>query len=143
MAAKSNWLSNSLLNALFNGQPITGLTTNNTATTELFLSLHTASPGAAGNATTSETTYTGYSRKALARTAAGWVITGNKVSPATTVEFGEASGVGSAITVTHVGVSVAGTGAANLLYFGALDEPVIITNGTIPRLNTTSLISEE
>jgi hypothetical protein len=39
----------------------------------LYVSLHTASP-AAGDQTTSETSYTGYARVAVARSGAGWTV---------------------------------------------------------------------
>jgi hypothetical protein len=42
------------------------------ANTDLYLALHTADPGEAGNQTTSEATYTSYARVTVARSGAGF-----------------------------------------------------------------------
>ena len=42
--------------------------------TSLYVSLHTANPGATGNQTTSEAAYTSYARVAVARTSGGWAM---------------------------------------------------------------------
>ncbi len=47
----------------------------------LYVSLHTADPGAGGNQTTSEAAYTSYARQAVARSSGGWTVTGS--SPTT------------------------------------------------------------
>lgn len=142
MSAKSNWMSNALLRNIFNGGTIPGLAANDPAVSSLFISLHTASPGAAGTANTNEIAYTGYARVAVARSIGGWVVTDSSVSPAAVTEFGECTTAGTNLNATHVGISTAGTGAANLVYFGALDEPINIVRGTIPRINPTSIVTE-
>lgn len=40
----------------------------------LYISLHSADPGAAGDQTTSEASYTNYARQGVARSAAGWTV---------------------------------------------------------------------
>src|SRR5450631_4528913 len=52
---------------------------DNTATTpqtNTGISLHTADPGDAGSASTSEITYTSYTRVNVARTSGGWTVSG-------------------------------------------------------------------
>jgi hypothetical protein len=58
----SNAAETAVLNQIFKG---TALPWN--ANTDLWLALHTADPGEAGTATTSEATYTGYARVPLTR----------------------------------------------------------------------------
>lgn len=100
----------------------------------LYLSLHTASPGASGNQSTNEATYSGYARVAVARDA--------------TVGVGlEADGVGvwtfesplsfpvcasGSNTITHVGIGTAASGAGNLMYFGDLTSSISVTAGIQP-----------
>src|SRR5688500_20383771 len=87
----------------------------------LWLSLHTADPGEAGTGVTSETAYTGYARKAVARAAGagGFTLTGSSISPTENQDFGECTASpGGAIT--HFGVVNTASGAAKVLYKGAL-----------------------
>ena len=61
--SKSDAWENGLLLLIFNGTAFTGIAQNNATPSDLFLSLHTASPLDAGTLATSEATYTGYARK--------------------------------------------------------------------------------
>ena len=102
--SKSNAFENALLLLAFNNTNIanvgdaTGLRGSTTAGS-LYLSLHTADPGEAGSQTTSEAAYTSYARVAVARSGAGFTVTGNSVSPAATVSF--PAGTGGTGTATH------------------------------------------
>ncbi len=84
--SKTNSLENSLLLHIFNNSDIanigdaTGLRGSSTAGS-LYVSLHTGDPGEAGDQTTNECAYTSYARVAVARSGAGWTVTGNSVSP--------------------------------------------------------------
>lgn len=53
-----------------------------------YIRLHTADPGEAGTGDTSEATYTGYAPVAVTR-GAGFTVSGDAVSNAATVQFGE------------------------------------------------------
>lgn len=142
MAAKGNTFDADLLKLIFNATAIS-LIADNTATTpltNLYVSLHTASPGATGNQTTSEAAYTGYARVAVARTSGGWTITGQSVSPVATVAFPAAT-AGSE-TETFFGVGTASTGAGKLLYFGAISPTIAVANGVTPQLTTASTVTE-
>lgn len=142
--SKSSTFENDLLKLIFNGTPITGLADNAATSplTSLYISLHTADPGEAGNQTTSETTYTGYARMPLARTSGGWTITNNSVSPTTAVEFGECTALpGSSITHAAIGTDLSGTG--KVLYSGVLSVAIAMAVGVAPRIKTTSTITED
>lgn len=111
------------------------------AATDLFVSLHTADPGEAGDQSSSEIAYTGYARVSVAR-GAGWVVTGNSVSPAADTTFGTRSNAGTA-TATHFGVGTASSGAGQLIYSGTVTPNLVIAEGTTPKLTTASTITED
>lgn len=102
-----------------------------------YIALHTADPGEAGDQSTSEAAYTGYARVAVARSGAGFTVTGDQVSNAATVQFGECSS-GSA-TVTHFTVGTASAGAGSVIYRGALSASRAISAGITPLFNAGSL----
>src|SRR5262245_3229438 len=141
-----NW-ENGLLLLLFNNTNFanvgdaTGLRGSTTAGS-LYLSLHTADPGETGTQTTSETAYVGYSRVALARSSAGFTVTGSSVSPTANVDFGECTSTpGGAITHFAIGTATSGTGI--LLYSGTVSPNITMATGVIPRLKTTSTVTED
>jgi hypothetical protein len=140
----SNTLENEILLLLLNNSNVanigdaTGLRGSSTAGS-FYLSLHTASPGETGTQSTSETSYTSYARVAVARSAAGWTITGNSASPTANVDFPEATG-GTA-TITHVGLGTDSTGTGKLVLYGSLSPSISVTTGVIPRVKTTSTIT--
>ena len=142
--SKSNAFETDLLGLIFNGTPISSLADNAASTplTNLYLALHTADPGEAGNQETSEISYTGYSRVAVARTSGGWTITGNSVSPVAAIEFGEMTG-GAGGTVTHASIGTASTGTGKILYSGALTPTIAVALGVLPRIKNTSTITED
>lgn len=141
--SKSDVFENDLLKLIFNGTAIAGLADNaaSSPVTSLYLALHTADPGEAGNQSTSEVSYTGYARAAVARTLGGWTVSSNSVSPVANVDFGAAT-AGTA-TVTHVSIGTAASGAGKILYRGAISPTIAIAAGVTPRITNTSTITEE
>lgn len=139
--SKSNATETALLNLVFKATDW-GNIADDTVTspaTNLTVALHTANPGEAGDQTTSETAYTGYARVNVAR-GAGWTVTGDSVSPAANIDFGECTAAaGGAITHFSVGT---GTGDA-MLYYGTVTPNITMAVGVIPRLKTTSTITED
>ena len=70
MAGFGNTTENDIAKLIYQATAIANLA-DNAATaplTNVFVALHTADPGEAGDQTTSEATYTGYARIAVART---------------------------------------------------------------------------
>jgi hypothetical protein len=144
--SKSDAFETSLLQLVFQNSNIanigdaTGLRGAATAG-QLFLALHTADPGEAGTQATSEVSYTGYARVGVARSGAGFTVTGNSVSPAANVDF-PACTAGTA-TATHFSIGVASSGGGVVLYKGAISPTIAIAAGVTPRLTTASAITED
>lgn len=139
---KSNTFCNDWLKLVFNATATANLADNagTSPLTNLYVSLHTADPGAGGNQSTSETGYTGYSRVAVARTSGGWTVSSNSVSPVADITFGACS-AGTA-TITHWAVGTASSGAGKILYSGTVSPSISISAGVTPKLTTSSTISE-
>ena len=103
---------------------------NSATAGSFYISLHTGDPGETGDQTTSETAYTNYARIAVARSGAGWTISGANCSNAAVVTFA-ACGVTGA-TLTHFGIGSASSGAGNLFFKGALTASLIVSAGITP-----------
>lgn len=142
--SKSNVFENDLLKLIFNGTAIANLANNASASpiTELYVALHTADPGEAGFQNTNELAYPEYARVAVARTAAGWVVTENSVSPGAAIEFPEQL-TGTTSTATFASVGTHQTGTGKILYSGALSPTIACNVGVVPRIRTTSTITED
>ena len=143
MSAKSDAFENALMKFLFQAVDIEGLATSPAgAITNLWLALHTADPGEAGNQNTTEVSYTGYARVAIQRNASGWNVVQNAANPVVPVEFGEMT-AGTAGTATHATLGTMGSGTGMVLYRGALNPPIPFSVGVTPRMRTTTTISED
>lgn len=140
--SKGNTCEENILKLIFNATTFADVAENDTTSpaTNLTVALHTADPGEGGTQSTNETAYTGYARVNVARTTGGWTVTGNSVSPVANIDFGECTAsAGGAIT--HFSV---GTGVSNfLLYKGTVTPNITMAVGVIPRLKTTSTITED
>ncbi len=142
--SKGDTFENDLLKLIFNATPIS-LIADNAATTpltNLFVSLHTADPGEGGSQTTSETAYTGYARIPVLRSTGGFTVTANSVSPLANIDFGECTASPGA-AITHFGIGTVVSGAGKLLYSGTVTPNITMAVGVIPRLKTTSTITED
>lgn len=139
--SKSNEFETNMLALIFNATPIPNLA-DNAATapaTTITLSLNTASPGEAGDMSTSEATYTGYARQTVARTSGGWSVSAGAASPVANIEFPQATGGTETITHTAIGTGVAN----NMLYYGTVTPNIAVANGVTPRFTTASVITED
>ena len=141
--SKSNAFENSLLKLIFNATAIANLADNAASSplTNLYVWLHTADPGEAGDQSTSEATYTSYARVAVLRTTGGWTVTNNSVSPVANIDF--ANCTGGTNTITYFGVGTASTGAGVLYYSGTVSPSISVSSGVTPRLTTASTITED
>ncbi len=146
--SKSNTFENSLLLLLFNNTNIANVgdaagLRGSVAAGQFFLSLHSADPGEAGDQTTNEVAYTGYARVGVNRAsgASGFTVTGNSVSPGSTVSFPACTG-GTA-TATHFAIGTSSSGAGTVLYKGAVTPTISISNGVTPQLGTGTTVTEE
>lgn len=140
---KGTTFDNQILALIFNATAIPDLAENDSSSpnTDLYLSLHTANPAGASQAT-SETAYTNYARIAVVRTTSGWdVPAGGVTSNAALAQFAQCGVTGA--TITHVGIGTASSGAGNLLYSGALSSPLVVSNGIQPQFAANALTVTE
>ncbi len=131
----SNAFENALLLHIYNNSNIanlgdaTGLRGSTTAGS-VYVALHTADPGEAGDQTTSECAYTGsggnYARQAVARSAGGWTVSGNTAVNAAVITF-PICNTGSSETATHWSTGFSASGASTIINSGALGANLSIT----------------
>lgn len=129
----SNALENGILLLLFNNTDFAGIgdaggLQNSASAGSLYVSLHTSDPGEAGSQTTNETAYTDYARVGVARSGAGWTVSGNAVSNAAAVTFPACGVTGS--TITHFGIGTDSSGAGTLLFSGTCS--LVVSTGVTP-----------
>ena len=144
--SKSNSWETAVLSLLFENSNVanvgdaTGLRGSTTAGS-LYFSLHTADPGEAGSQTTNEIAYTSYARVAVARSAAGWTVTGNAVAVDADVTF--PAGTGGSGTATHWGLGTDSSGAGTLLYKGTISPNIVCGSGVTPKLTAGTVVTED
>ncbi len=140
---KSTTFSNDLTALVFNATAIANLADNAASgpLTNLYLSLHTATPGIGGAQTTNETSYTNYVRVAVARTSGGWTVAAGAANNTALVQFAQCGVTGA--TITHVAVGTAASGAGKVLYAGPLNSPLVVSNLIQPQFAATSLTVTE
>lgn len=147
--SKSDTFENDLMQLIFNNVAIAnigdagGIRASATAG-QLWWALYTADPGEAGTAITNETAYTGYARVAANRAsgAGGFTVSGNSVSPPANIDFGECTASPGG-PITHFGIVSTSSGAGKLLYSGTVTPNVTMAAGVIPRIKSTSTITED
>lgn len=144
--SKANTWENGLLLLVFNNTDFTlvgdaGGLLGSVTPGSLYVSLHTADPGEGGDQTTSEATYTGYARKAVARSAAGWTVTANAVANNGAITFDQCTAGSN--TVTYFGVGTDSSGAGKLLYSGALTASLAVSSGITPEFADADLDIDE
>lgn len=117
-----------------------------TAAGNLFISLHTADPGEAGDQSTSEVTYGSYARVAVSRST-GFSVTGSTGTNVADITFPAGTSGAVVQNATHFGVGTSSTGAGKLLYKGQITVPVgglFTGNGIQPVITASGLtISED
>ena len=124
-------------------------------TTTLWVALHTADPGNAGNQGTSEVAYTGYGRSATMRSAAGtggtfptWVISTTfspcSVFPSSAIGFPQCTTV-STVVITNwsVGLTSATGGTTQMYYTGTVTPNISLGASVTPSLTTGTACTED
>lgn len=139
---KGSTFDNDLLKLIFNGNSIANIADNagSAPLTSLFLSLHTADPGAGGAQTTSEATYGGYVRMPVTRSPVGFTVSGNAVTLTAAIIFPTASSGSETEAFAAVGTNV--TGSGKILYRGPITPSLNITSGIAPQLTAGTTITE-
>lgn len=140
---KSATFSNQMLALIFNGTTIANIAINATSgpLTNLYMAMHTADPGASGTQSTNEVAYTGYARVAVARTAGGWTVSGQAVTPVANIMFPNPTGSPTAVA-TWVSVGVASSGATTFLYAVPISPSITVTAGIPPSFTMASAFTE-
>lgn len=145
--SKGDTFENDLLKLIFNNTTAaligdaTGIV-GSTAPGFLYVSLHTADPAEAGAQTTSEISYTGYSRIGVTRTTGGWTVTANTVNPVATIGFPQ-SGGGAGGTVTNFAIGTSASGAGKVLYKGTVAPNIVVSTNVTPQLTTATSVIED
>lgn len=144
--SKSNFLESKMLRHVFLNEAIAGIGDATglpaaAAAGSLYVSLHTADPGEAGDQSTSEASYSGYSRKPVARSGSGWSETGGTATNVAAIAFDECT-AGTA-TITHFAIGTAASGAGSLLYKGAFTASIAVSAGTSPSVAAGGLTIQE
>lgn len=137
--SKSNVLENDIVEFLFNNVSMPSYGGN------LYLSLHTADPGEAGDQSTNEVStgaYASYARVAVSRDNTGWTVTNNTSTNAALIQFPQCTG-GSGATITHIGIGTASSGAGILLASGALNASLAVSNLIQPQFAASALTYSE
>jgi hypothetical protein len=133
--SKGNITENDLVKFMFNAVAMPSYGAN------LYLSLHTADPGEAGDQTTNEATYTSYARIAVARDNTGFTVSGNQSVNAALLQFPQCTG--GTNTITHIAIGTAASGAGQILYSGALGAPLNVSNLIQPQFTASALQTTE
>ncbi len=133
--SKGNTFENDIMKLIFQATAIANIADNAASSplTNLYVSLHTADPGEAGDQTTSEATYTSYARVAVLRTSGGWTVSTNTATNAGVVTFPACTG--GTNTITYAAVGTLSTTAGKLLYSGAISTPaagLAVSTGITP-----------
>jgi hypothetical protein len=134
-----NTFENDLVKLIFQATAIANIADNASSSplTNLYVALHTADPGEAGDQTTSEATYTSYARVAVARSGSGWTVSANAVENAAEVAFPACTGGSN--TITHASIGTASSGAGKVLASGALSASLAVSSGITPRFAAGAL----
>lgn len=129
--SKGNTTENDYVKFIFNNTAMPSYGSN------LYLSLHTADPGEAGDQTTNEATYTSYARIAVSRDSSGWVVSNNQSSNNNLLQFPQCTGGSN--TITHIAIGTASSGAGQILYSGALNASLNVSNLIQPQFSAAAL----
>ena len=127
----SNSAETSVLNQIFVG---TALPWN--GNTNLWIALHTADPGEAGTAVTSEATYGGYARVVLTR-ATDFTVSGNQISNANLEQFAQCTSGSN--TITHASIVDTASGAGTIIVRAALSTSIPVSTGIQPQFAANGL----
>jgi len=137
--ARGNTFLNDVLKLVFNATAIADIAEDDATSpaTNLYVSLHTADPGAGGAQNTSEMAYTSYARVAVARTTSGFVVANQTVGFVDNVAFPTSTG-GTGGTALYFGIGKSSSGAGVLYFTGAISPGIVVTTGVTPELSSAS-----
>lgn len=127
----SNTAETAVLEYIFEGTDVSW-----NGNTDLWLALHTADPGEAGTAVTSEAAYTSYARVAVTR-ATDFTVSGNSISNTNLEQFPQCTG--GSETITHASIVTTSSGAGTIIVRAALTSSIPVSTGIQPQFAATAL----
>lgn len=129
-----------ILALILNDTPIANIADSAVSSpiTSWYVSLHTASPGAAGTQATSEAAYTGYARIEVTRDTDGFSVAAGVGTNVEELTFGQVS-ANPGSDISHVGFGTASSGDGALKIYGALSSSIVMQVGTVPIFDPTEL----
>lgn len=141
--SKSDVFENDILKLIFQGVAIANLADNASAAplANLSVALHIGDPGENGLQNTNEATYAGYARQSVPRSAGGWTVNANSVSPAANITFNVCSGGSN--TITHFSIGPTGGGSTKIFFTGPVTPNIPVSAGISPQLTTLTTIVED
>lgn len=143
MTGKSNSLEEDLLRLIFNGDTILGLAQNDASPlTNLYIALHSSSPGDDGAQSTNECSYGGYVRMQVARSSGGWIVSETSPGQFEAVNVSQVqfpSCTSGSQTATHVSIGTDAFGSGQILYHTQLGSPLSISTGVAPTFASGTL----
>jgi hypothetical protein len=149
---KATTYQTDVLSLALNATPIANIA-DNTATsplTNLYIAFHTADPANTGNQSTSEATFTGYARTAIARSngAPQWTVssianlgTAKNTNAITGPTYTVGAGSSQTLTNFTIGTLVSGTG--KILYDGSLTNSLVMNPGETINIAANALVITE
>jgi hypothetical protein len=145
MAAKSQLFATNLLKLMYQAVAFANIADNaaSSPNTNVYWSLHTADPNvtpSAGDQSTSETTYTGYARQAVARTTGGHAVSAGSCSPVANVVFPVSTS--GTPTITHFATGKTSSGATDRWHSGTVTPNIVVSTSVAQTLTTGSTITE-
>lgn len=134
--SKSNTSENAVLDA-----QLRGVDPSYRANANRYIALHTADPGEAGSAITSEATYTGYARVGVVASTGFSAASLGSSSNTGLIQFGECTS--GSDTITHMSIVDTASGAGIIIYSGALTASRSVSAGIQPQFPISSIVVNE
>jgi hypothetical protein len=128
----SNTAETAVLNYIFVGTNVSW-----DGNSDLYLALHTADPGEAGSAVTSEAAYGSYARVAVTR-ATDFTVSGNTVENANLEQFPQCTS--GSETITHASIVTSSAGAGTIIVRAALNTSIPVSTGIQPQFAAGALV---
>jgi len=125
---KSTNTCNNFLALVYNATAWANIADNasSSPTTNIYVSLATASYAVGSTGSTNEATYTNYARQTVARTTAGWAVPASRVtSNAAQITFPQCGASGNTITSA---CTCKAAGASDTFHYGDLNAPIAVSN---------------
>jgi hypothetical protein len=141
--SKGNTFEQNFLQLIYNTTAITNLAQNGVSPiTSIQIALHTADPGETGNQGTNETTYGGYTRKAVSRNSSNWSCSSSGSMTMQSAQDFQAPSSGTP-TITHFSLGGGTSGATRYFHAGVISPNVTLAVGIVPRMTSSTVLTED